>query len=44
MQYSQWMEQMQSAALFDLTHTAAAPLLYPIMHSIGTIGGETWKE
>lgn len=27
MQYSQWMEQMQSAALFDLTHTAAAPLL-----------------
>ncbi len=23
---------------------AAAPLLYPIMHFIGTIGGETWKE
>lgn len=27
MQYAAWMAQMESAALFDLTHTAAAPLL-----------------
>lgn len=27
-----------------IVSAAAAPLLYPIMHSIGTIGGETWKE
>ena len=27
MQYAEWMAQMQNAALFDLSHTAAAPLL-----------------